>query len=141
MSIFASDTQETIALPMDPPHTVTIRKLRGGEYEQAQVDGLKRSARSWADQLQVAVNTGRLEDLKTKVNDPLFGFDRVAVIQAGLMAWTYDDPPTPARIADLDDEAMEFLARAILTLTKPAVTQKETLAPASGPRAAGAAAA
>jgi hypothetical protein len=149
VSIFASDTQQTIAVDQDPPHTVTIRRLRGGEYEQAKAEGLKRSARSWAERLQVVLNTGRLEELKTEVNDPLFGFDRAAVIKAGLIAWTYHDgaTPTPRQIDDLDDDAMELIARAIVRLTKPAlfdgpeIAQKETVAPASLARGAGAAAA
>lgn len=149
MSIFASDTQQTIPIDLDPPHTVTIRKLRGGEYEQAQAEGLKRSARSWAERLQVALNTGRLAELKAEVNDPLFGLDRASVIKGGLVAWTYHDgaPPTAKEVDDLDDDAMEWCARAIMRLTKPALfigaeaAQKETVAPAPGLREASAGAA
>lgn len=149
VSIFASDTTDTIAVERDPPHTVTIRKLRGGEFERARADGLKRSARSWAERLQTALNTGKLEALKTEVNDPLFGLDRATVIKSGLVAWTYHDgaPPTAEQIEDLDDDAMEQFARAIVRLTKPALfdgveaAQKETVAPASRLRGAGATAA
>ncbi len=130
-SIFASQTKETIALPFDSPQTVTIRKLTGREVEAAQrEDAAKMAAgRGWAERLQKLLREGVSDDvLKQKLMDPLIGYDRHMVLLAGIAGWSYTDKPdekplkvTPERVADLDDEAADFIAREILRLTKPAL--------------------
>jgi hypothetical protein len=51
MSIFASESQTTIAIPFDPPHTVTIRKLSRREWmtlsQIADGDAMNRQAMQW----------------------------------------------------------------------------------------------
>ena len=42
-----------------------------------------------------------------------------SVLQRGVKAWTYAEPVTPDALADLTEEAADFLAREILTLTLP----------------------
>jgi hypothetical protein len=51
--------------------------------------------------------------------DPLRRYDRSTVLAKGITSWTYSEPLTPERLDDLTDEAADFLARAILTLTLP----------------------
>lgn len=150
MSIFASQTQITIPVPFDAPHTVTIRKLTGREVEQAQADdafGLAAGGpRTWAARLQRMKATGDVKAMEQALGDPLVGYDRFSVIRAGLVAWSYPQPVKPATpasngkatpvavdaIADLDDEAADFIALEILKLTKPALfltpAQQETAA-------------
>jgi len=153
--MFASQTQQTIALPFAPGHTATIRKLTGREVERAQGEHLKslvsgnRSARGWAESFKrnLAKATG---DPTPIIADPLNGFDRNTIIEAGLLGWSVARKFEPEAVADLDDDAAEFIARAILKLTKPALfvtsaedieaLQKEAQAPASLVGAAGAAA-
>ena len=128
MSIFASETQATIPIPFDPPHTVTIRRLTGAEVERAQSEHLKsiingRSSRGWSRVFQRALVKGASEaDAEAALRDPLNGYDRAVIVEAGLLAWSYGEV-TPERRADLDDEALEFLAHEILRLTKPALFQ------------------
>lgn len=149
MSIFASRTQQTIALPFDAPHTVTIRRLTGRELDRAQSEHLKsmiagRSARGWSGAFQrIIAGLGTPADATQALADPLAGFDRFAIVRAGLVAWSYPEslkPLTPSQIADgvttdaiddLDDDAVEFLARAILQLTKPALFLTEEAAAAA----------
>jgi hypothetical protein len=152
VSIFASETERTIPFDLDPPHTITIRKLRGGEDERAKAAGISVKVRTLVkkfEALRGMLNTAIVEDLKADVADPLVAYDRASVITGGLVAWTYHDgaPPTPEQIADLDDDAMDWIARAILRLSKPAAfvgaeaAQKETVAPAPRLRGSGATAA
>lgn len=140
MSIFASRMQHTIALPFDPPHTVTIRKLTGREVDLSQAEHLKsliagRSPRGWSGAFQrIVAGLGKPADAETLLADPLEGYDRFVIVRAGLLAWSYPESVTPIvkdgtngtrvdAIEDLDDEAVEFLARAILQLTKPQLFQ------------------
>ncbi len=142
MSIFASQTQETFPIPWDPPHTVTVRKLTGKEVEAAQEAHhgsiATGRARSWATTFRRMLEKGASDpEVLKAIADPLTGYDRFAVIQAGLRAWTYPPrlmPPADLKdlgvratiaaereqaIDDLDDEAADYIATVILKLTKP----------------------
>ena len=121
---FASQTQETVALPFDPPQTVTVRKLTGRECDearQAHRDGLAGgSVRLWPATFRRALEKGATDpEVLRAIADPLTGYDRFAIVRAGLIAWTYPAKCTKEAIDDLDDEAVDFLAAAILRLTKP----------------------
>jgi hypothetical protein len=136
MSIFASRTQQTITLPFDDertltgePHTVTIQKLAGRQLEKAKeaslatsIEGLKRlGGPAFQQELGALGDPAQTAALVAAAQaDPLNGYDRYVVLQRGIVAWTYEVPLTPAAIEDLSDEALEFLARAILALTLPA---------------------
>jgi len=141
MSIFASQTTSaSIPIPFDPPHTVTVRKLTGREIEAAQVvqrDGLNGvSARSWAATFRRMLEHGPTDrQVQQAIADPLTGYDRFALVRSGLVAWSYPQPvklkpgrtvpatsadaPEVDAIEDLDDEAVDFIAREVLRLTKP----------------------
>ncbi len=131
MSIFASQTQLTVAIPFDIPQAITIRKLTGLEIDAAAVahrDGfVTGSARLWPTVLRRALVEGAKDpDVLKAIADPLTGYDRFALVKSGLLAWTYEpkaEKPDPAKINDLDDEAVDFIATAVLRLTKPALFQ------------------
>lgn len=134
MSIFASHTRQTIPIPFDAPHTVTIQKLAGKDVDAAQLDHMAGvvtgRGRNWAVRfLELArANAATEKDARKVLDDPLSGYDRLALVKRGVKAWTYEvdgtaKPITDAAIDDLDDEALEFLARAVLQLTKPGLFQ------------------
>lgn len=129
MSIFASRTQQVLALPFDPPHTVTIQQLAGRQLEQARqasqaaaVATLQRmGGPAFQKELGGMGDPTAVAKLVAEAHaDPLTGFDRDVVLLKGIKAWSYDEPVTPSAIEDLREEAADFLARAILELTLPA---------------------
>ncbi len=142
-SPFASHSKVTVEVPGDPTQTVTYRKLTGLEVEQAQSEHLKgiiagRSARGWSAAFQRVLAKGATDaDAAAVVADPLTGYDRLAIVRAGLVDWSYPLPVQSQSItrtgdtvmsavdyvADLDDETLEWLAREILKLTKPGLFQ------------------
>lgn len=128
MSIFASQTQDTRPVPFDAGQTVVIRKLTGREYEQAQQLAASElvtqtRVRGFAQKLRRVMDGSATDaDAAAALRDPLVGFDRLAIIRAGLVSWSYPLPDGHTRdqqIDDLDDDAAEWLAREILQLTKP----------------------
>lgn len=126
MSIFASLSTETISLPGDEAHAVTIRTLTGREVEDAQAEHLKtlisgRSARGWAGSFvrKIAEGTATDADAHALLRDPLAGFDLDTVVTKGLVSWTYERAIDPAAIADLTDAAREYIATAIMRRTRP----------------------
>lgn len=148
-SPFASlSTSDPIPLPFDPGQSIVVRKLTGREFEQAQESHARGVAvgrsRLWSETFKRILEKGVVAtaELQAELRDPLTGFDRYAVIRSGLVSWTYPQslkpvvvtPAVPASdgvaavpaviydaIDDSDDEAIEFIARAILQLTKPAL--------------------
>lgn len=129
-SIFASHTTDTIPIPSDPPHTATIRKLTGRELDRAQEVHLRATiggrwaAHGWAAtfQQQLAKGTATAADAERLLMDPLIGYDRHALVEDGLTAWSYTEPERGAKaIEDLDDDALDYFARAILKLSKPSL--------------------
>lgn len=128
MSIFASETTDTLPILSDPPQTVTIRKLTGREIEQAQLNDLKRvtsgqTGRGWAAVFQArkAQGIATNEDATRVLTDPLGGYDRYTVIKTGIVSWSYAKPIEDETLNDLDDDAIEFFALAIMRLSKPAL--------------------
>ena len=130
--MFASTSTRTIALPSAPGQTVTIHKLSGKAYDEAQYAHMIGVAtgrgRNWATTFlrRAAAGTATTADAAKVLADPLSGFDRLALVKGGLVAWTCEEagqpkPVTEAAIEDLEDEPLEFLATAILRLTKPAL--------------------
>jgi hypothetical protein len=136
MSIFASQTRQRVPLPFDVPHTVTLQKLSGKDLDAAQFEhmaGIQTGhGRNWAQRFLrlAAAGLASQADAQKVLDDPLSGYDRLALAKAGVKAWTYEDggtpkPVTDAAIEDLEDEALEFIARTVLQLTKPALFQSK----------------
>ena len=126
-SPFASQSRDVVSYL---GQTVTIQKLSGKDLEAAQfahMSALRTGrGRNWAQLFVKAVSAGTAteQDARQVAQDPLAGYDRIALVRAGVKAWTFTQqgapvPVTPAAIDDLDDEALETLASAILRLTKP----------------------
>jgi len=134
--MFASLTQETIPVPFDPPHTVTIRKLTGREHDAAaeahRTSLAGGNPRLWPAAFRRALEHGASDpELLKAIANPLTGYDRFALVRAGLVAWSYPQsikPLTPSEVVDglrkdaiddLDDEGVDFIATEVLRLTKP----------------------
>lgn len=154
-SPFASLTQsDPIPVPFDPPHTITVRKLSGREYERAQqahaLGVAAGDGRIWATRFKRLLENSIAErvEIERAIADPLTGFDRYALARTGLIAWSYPvstkpimaeeavpaRAKTPARpavqaydpIEDIDDDLIDFIAREVLRRTKPALFETVT---------------
>lgn len=133
MSIFASQVQQTVPIPFDPPHTVTVQKLSGRKLHKAAqvflndlIAGVQErggaAVQKDIEQLFKAGDGVKAEIAKVKA-DPLNGFDKQALIRYGVKAWSYDKPVTVESFEDLDEESETFMATEVLRLTKPSAFQ------------------
>src|SRR6478672_9237866 len=97
MSIFASHTIDTLPIPFDPPHTVTIQKLSGRSLEVSQLAHLNGVAtglgRNWATTFmrRAAAGIATNADAEKVLHDPLSGYDRITLCKEGVKAWTCVD--------------------------------------------------
>lgn len=118
-SLIVSDQ---IPLPFDDGQWVRVRKLTGRQHEAAQASHRADFVRGekWAGVFRDALSQGVSSTLvQQAIADPLTGYDRYSLVSAGLVAWSYDKPIDNDAIDDLDDDAVEFIAREVLRLTKP----------------------
>lgn len=143
MSIFSSRTIKTLDIPFDEPHTVTIQKLSGrhlGKARDAYVAELysgiaKRGGAAVQKDMQLLMgdDKAKTDDAIEKVKkDPLGGLDKFTLVKFGVKGWSYDDRAVDDEaIDDLDDDALEFFAREVMRLTKPALFLDEPAAEAA----------
>jgi len=121
-----------VPIPFDPPHSVTIIKLNGWKLEKARkaffaqviADVQERGGAQVQKDIQQLFDKSGDTDTAAAVEkvkaDPLNGLDRRTLIEAGVKA--YDEQPiTPAWVDDLSEEEIEFCAREVMRLTKPAL--------------------
>lgn len=127
MSIFASAYTQDVHPPSDPAATITIQKLSGLSEELAQAkhaegafDGF--NGRGWANRFigRIMAGIADAKEVQAVKDDPLAGYDRITVVRCGVKSWSYDKPVTAEVISDIDDDTLEFLALAIMRLTRPA---------------------
>ena len=142
MSIFASFTQATIPIPFDPPHIVTIQKLSGRQLAKANqayfndlIAGVRERGGAEAQKDIDALFAKTPEQMAAAVNtvqsDPLNGYDKHTLIRYGVKAIDGEpfvtaidgQPLQPDPVDDMTEEAVEFLSREVMRLTKPALFQ------------------
>lgn len=133
-SPFASHVTAVVTLPGRGPDTITIQRVSGKALDAAQLEHMTGvvtgRGRNWATTFMRLAAKGVASDgdAAKVLSDPLSGYDRLTLVQAGVRSWTYQEdgqpkPVTAAAIEDLLDEDLEFLASAVLQLTKPALFQ------------------
>lgn len=136
-SPFASlTTSPAIPLPFDEGQWVQVRALTGEEYEAAQVAHRAEfvSGDRWAGLFKQALQDGPTDaSVQAALADPLTGFNRYALVRSGLVAWSYSASIAPVTtegetvdaVKDLTDDAVDFIARAVLKRTKPKLFETE----------------
>ena len=122
---FTSLFTEVLKVPGDPDQTITIRMLAPESLEQAAKLQQRKVMQDVREMGGMAI-LKEFEDLKTagteaRASDPLLQFDRVTLLEKGIIAWTYEPKVSRATCTDLTEEVAEFVARAILRLAKPSL--------------------
>ena|SRR6266545_1009691 len=71
-------------------------------------------------QQQVGVSNGEIGE-----TDPLAAFDELTLLEAGIVAWSYEEPVTPENVRLLDEATAEVAARAIVGVGDPLAQTKK----------------
>ena len=125
MSVFTSRITKQIDIPHDPGQSVTIRKIAPRHLEQAakaqqfqsMSDLRELGGAAFVKELQAI--GGEAAVAAARSADPLLGFDRVVLLEKGVLAWSYGEAVGRAAFEDLDETTLQYLASAILRLAKP----------------------
>jgi len=130
MSIFTSFVTEVLEVPGEPGQTITIRRLAPKALERARDAARERGNREMKltreSMGEAEFQAFRAEIAKnvadgSGMSDPLNQFDQVSLVKDGVTAWTFDAPLTVESFEDIDEDRLEWLARAILKLSKPSL--------------------
>ena len=129
-SVFTSLNTETLTIPHDPPNTVTIRQLSPGALKAAtrasQVQSMKDLREMGGTAFLKELRDLSDKDVKDAVSkDPMLLYDRVTLLNKGIIEWTYDKERTPAVYEDLNEQTGAFIAEAILRLANPKLFQSD----------------
>jgi hypothetical protein len=124
MSIFAAHTQKTITVPSHPDQPIVVRKLSGLALRKAReadqfatIETVKQVGPQLQKELAELGGAAAREDAIEKAkSDPLFGLDVATVLRKGIVSIDGAAPTTEA-IDDLDEESMDYIARAIAELS------------------------
>lgn len=125
-SPFTSLCTMVLAVPGTDDQSVTIRMLAPEHLEQA----AKAQQRKVLHELREMGGASVLKEFQELAtgpsampgaSDPLLLYDRVTLLEKGIIAWTYAPEITRAVCADLNDETAGFLAREILKFSKPSL--------------------
>jgi hypothetical protein len=135
MSIFASETTATVALPFDAPHTVTLQKLTGAPSSGAggapQRDRRGPTPRGWEAQFKKLLGK-RLAtdaDVAQGAGDPLAGYDRQTIVARRAQGVelhrhaTRAEKPRPVDVSRSRRRVDGVHRDEIMKLTKPALFQ------------------
>lgn len=53
--------------------------------------------------------------------NPLLSYDAATLIEKGVTSWSFELPPEPEHIAELDEDVRDYIADQILRLSKPSL--------------------
>lgn len=126
-SVFTSQVTDTVQIPHDAGQSAIIRKLAPRQLEKAGkvqrnaalADLRELGGAAFMKELQGLSDTSKQQ----AATDPLLQYDRVTLLEEGVLSWTYPEPAARESFEDLDDQTLEHLARAVLRLAKPALFQ------------------
>ncbi|MCC6909081.1 MAG: hypothetical protein IT430_14150 [Phycisphaerales bacterium] len=139
MSVFTSLVTDVLTVP-NTEQTITIRKLAPKHLEEARrasqeraFEDMKRTREVLPPEMLAGLLAkSEKADTPKEKPDPLLTHDRVTLMQRGVTAWSFAQPLTPDSFEDLDDDTADWLAGAILRLSKPSLYAAEDAAQKNG---------
>lgn len=128
MSAFTHKVTQTVeSIPNEPGSTALIRKLAPRHLEAAAKESQRRSLNELKEMgvsfIKELRSLTEADISKATTADPLLTYDVPTLIEKGVVSWTLSEDLTPENISSLDEDAQDYLARAILKLSRPKLFQ------------------
>lgn len=112
-----SDTTRRIDLPHEDGAWVELRQLSGRQLRKIQKAKMKEAAESlklMGPELMGSLSGFSSKDLVEADKDPLAEYDIDALLEAGIVAWSYEEEVDHDTIGLLDQETETFIALALI---------------------------
>ena len=123
--MITSNVTDTLELPHEPGTTITIRMLSHGALKKARDTRLFDLARMLGGMDIPTTSSDKASQEEDEEEDPLVGYDITTVLHKGIKEWSYPDPCKPDNIDELDDITADFVAIAIIKLSRRTKKQGE----------------
>ncbi len=131
MSVFAKLRSAVLQIPNTSGETVTIRGLSPTGLRAAQAENQRKAVLAMKAQRELEdavgaedtpVDPDAVKAWQDKVrSNPLLAYDAETLIAKGVSSWTLELDATPENIAELDEDARDWMATEILRLSKPSL--------------------
>lgn len=111
------DHQQRVAIPHEQGEWMALRRLTWSQWERAEQIAFSAQAHQLADMGEDIARLligGQRERGAKKAENPLEKYDKRAVLQFGIAAWSYDEEVSPDSIGMLDPITVEWAHREIL---------------------------
>ena len=133
MSVFAKLRTATLnQVPGAPTAVVEIHGLSprslqlAAQEHQRQAMAAFKEAKASASVDFDAVDPEAVKAYQTQMaKNPLLSYDAATLIEKGVTAWSFELPPVPEHIAELDEDVRDYIADQILRLSKPSLYRTE----------------
>ena len=132
--MLTSKIRRRIELPHEPEQWVEVRQLSYLQLDLARdvfqmrnMDRLGRldaSTRQQLAEMQLARFQNSATVAEVVADDPLIGYDVQTLLQAGVIAWSYDEAVTPESVDQLDEATAEYVARELVPKTESETDRK-----------------
>lgn len=124
-----------VELPHEPGAWIDVRQLSYLQLDFAREIGATQALermgkitpelRQQLAEARVAIARAQGDDVSVLVaGDPLAGYDVQTLLQAGIVAWSYDDPVTPQSVDELDEKTADYVARELVPQEEPEADRK-----------------
>lgn len=130
MSVFAKLRTATLnQVPGAPDAFVEIHglsprslQLAAQEHQRQAMAAFKEAKAMSAAVDFDAVDPEAVKAYQTQMaKNPLLSYDAATLIEKGVTAWSFELPPTPESIEELDEDVRDYIADQILRLSKPSL--------------------
>ncbi len=119
--MLTSRITKEVPIPHEPGEWLRIRRLPGKKLEEAREEktrqALVRCRAMGGEAIKQLQETSREEATQTLAADPFAQHDTDTLLRAGIIAWSYEEKPTPQNIEDLDEQTRQWAAREIFALS------------------------
>lgn len=116
--MLCNSTQKKLDLPHEPGAWITVRALGFEALEAARearsLKAIRRAREFGAELMSGLRGVETPTPTVAAVVDPLNDYDIGSLLEAGIVAWSYDAPRTVHNIASLDEKTARFVARALI---------------------------
>ena len=133
--MLTSKIRRRIELPHEPEQWVEVRQLSYLQLDLASDVSTLRSMNKLGQldagtrQQMAEIQLARFRNETTVAevvvaDDPLTGYDVQTLLQAGVIAWSYDEAVTPESVDQLDEATAEYVARELVPKTESETDRK-----------------
>ena len=115
--MLVSNRTRKLDIPHEEGEWVEIRLLSGRQLRKvrkAKFREVAQNARDMGGEVMKAIAGVDRSELKKAEEDPLVEYDMDALLEAGIVSWSYDEEVSSETIGELDPETEQFVALALV---------------------------